>query len=57
MNAKEVWKKVVMKLLLRIELQIAKNMERWAEGVNKSRANQQKELQLWIQQEREEKER
>ena len=32
-------------------------MERWAKGVNKSKANQQKELQLRIQQEREEKER
>ena len=32
-------------------------MKRWAKGVNKLKANQQKKLQLWIQQEREEKER
>ena len=32
-------------------------MERWAKGVNMSKANQQKELQLWIQQEKEEKQR
>ena len=32
-------------------------MARWAKGVNKSKANQQKELQLRIQQEKEEKQR
>jgi len=32
-------------------------MERWAKGVNKSKANQQKEIQLRIQQEKEEKQR